>query len=54
MSEKTITFPKLDKVNLNDIEVQKELIRQGVAVGMPGGLLIFTESVKIVANKAKN
>lgn len=44
-----INYPNLDKVDLNDIEVQKDLIRRGVAVGMPGGLLIFTESVKIIA-----
>ena len=51
MPQKTITFPDLDKINLNDVEVQKELIRSGVAVGMPGGPMVFTESVRIVAGK---
>ena len=48
-----LEYPDLEFINLNDPEIQKDLIKRGVCVGMPGGLLIFTEDVKIVAGGAE-
>ena len=52
MSDKkplVIEFPKLDTINLGDPEMQKELIKWGVVVGIPGGEMVCTKSVKLVA-----
>ena len=44
-----IEYPELETINLNDPEIQKDLIRKGVAVGIPGTSIIFTEHVELVA-----
>jgi hypothetical protein len=48
-----IAYPGLKNIDLNDIDVQKDLIKAGVCVGMPGGELIFVQSVKLVAGGKK-
>lgn len=48
-----INYPDLENISLNDIEVQKDLIKMGVCVGMPGSELIFVQSVKLVAGGKK-
>jgi len=49
-----IEFPGLYEIDLSDIELQVELIKFGVAVGIPGGQLIFTKNVRLVATKGRN
>ena len=52
MSDKkpwVVEYPKLETINLNDPEIQADLIRKGLAVGIPGGSIIFTHDVKLVA-----
>lgn len=48
-----IEYPDLEYVNINDPEIQKDLIRKGVAVGVPGATLIFTQPVLLVAGGKK-
>lgn len=47
-----INFPDLETIDLSDIEVQKELILLGVAVGVPGGEVIFTKNCKLIAGRS--
>jgi hypothetical protein len=42
-------YPKLTTVNLADLGIQKDLIAEGIAVGIPGGEIMFTRDVKLVA-----
>lgn len=44
-----IEFPELSSVNINDPEIQKEAIKWGVAVGIPGGDIIFKKNARFVA-----
>lgn len=46
-----LEFPGLSTINLGDPEIQKELIKWGFAVGIPGGELLFRKSVRLVALK---
>jgi hypothetical protein len=49
----TIEFPGLYEIDLSDTELQRELILFGVAVGVPGGQLIFTKNVRLEATKER-
>jgi hypothetical protein len=51
MSEEStvLEFPGKETISLSDPEIQKELIRRGFAIGIPGGEFIVTHSVKLVA-----
>jgi hypothetical protein len=49
-----VDYPDLENIDLSDIEVQKDLIKLGICVGMPGGELIFVQSVEIVAGGKKS
>ena len=42
-------FPELETINLGDPYIQKQLIKYGLAVGIPGGEIIMKKSVKMVA-----
>lgn len=44
-------FPELAEINMNDHELQKYLIKYGVAVGLPGTTLHFTQAVQLRAGK---
>jgi len=44
-----IKYPDLEVINLGDPELQKDLILKGVAVGMPGGHIVFTRDIELVA-----
>lgn len=44
-----IYFPDKDTINLNDPEIQAELIKSGLAVGIPGGDIMFTAHVELIA-----
>ena len=46
-----LEFPELDVVDISDHEVQKYIIKYGGAVGLPGGPLIFTQRVELIAGK---
>lgn len=46
-----IYFEDREYVNLNDPEIQAELIKTGVAVGIPGGDIMFTQDVELIATK---
>lgn len=48
-----LEFPKLDTISLADVDIQKELIKWGAAVGMPGGEMICIKAVKLVAGGVK-
>jgi hypothetical protein len=50
----TIEFPGLYEIDLSDPELQRELILFGVAVGVPGGQIIFTKNVRLEATKGRN
>ena len=47
-----IEFPDRDEIDLSDLSLQRELILMGVATGIPGGEMIFTKSVRLVAGGA--
>jgi len=51
MSEEStiLEFPGKETISLSDPEIQKELIKRGFAIGIPGGEFIVTHSVKLVA-----
>jgi len=49
-----LEFPELDTINLGDPDVQKQLIKWGCAVGMPGGEIIMTKNVKMIAGGTKS
>jgi len=51
--EVIIEYPDMGSIDLNDEEIQRDLIKRGVCVGMPGGTMIFTHSVRIVAGGAE-
>lgn len=53
MSEKSrvIEYPQLETIDLSNIELQEDLIQKGVAVGVPGTTLIFTQAVELIAGK---
>ena len=48
-----IMYPGLEVIDLSDPEIQKDLILKGVAVGVPGGEILFTHNVVLEAGGAK-
>jgi hypothetical protein len=48
----TLEFPELETINLGDPEIQKQLIKWGVAVGIPGGEFAMVKSTKLLAGDA--
>lgn len=49
-----IEYPDLETIDLSDPELQKDLIRKGMAVGVVGGPIVFTQAVDLVAGGAKS
>jgi len=44
-----LEFPELETINLADLEIQRQLIKWGLAVGIPGGEFYITKNVRLVA-----
>ena len=44
-----LTFPKLNTIDLADPEIQAELIKWGVAIGVPGVHIEFVKAVELTA-----
>ena len=45
-----LEFPELSSINNNDVNIHAELLNRGLAVGIPGAL-ILTRHVVLVAGK---
>ena len=48
-----LEFPELETINLGDHDIQKQLIKWGFAVGIPGGEFVVTKNVKLIAGGTK-
>jgi hypothetical protein len=46
-----LEFPELETVNLGDLDIQRQLIKWGMAVGVPGSEFVVIKSVRLVALK---
>lgn len=44
-----IDYPDLETIKLSDPEIQRDLIRKGVAVGLPGTHILVTKGVVLTA-----
>lgn len=42
-------YPDKEAIDLNDPEIQRDLIKRGIAVGIPGGDFYFKENVELIA-----
>lgn len=46
-----LEFPDLETISLGDPDIQRQLIKWGLAVGIPGGEFCVTKNVKLIAGK---
>ena len=47
-----LEFPELETINIGDPEIQRELIKWGLATGIPGGEFIANRSFRLVAGNS--
>jgi len=48
-----LEFPELETINLADPEIQAHAIKWGLAVGIPGGEILFKKDARFVATGGK-